>query len=100
MWQTEIIGIFGILTVILFIYVVVSGGVLKGIIVILATIILAPLISLVVVHYDIKNKYILMEEWPIAMMLLAPFIAAFTSVILTIIMAIYIYITPTPSTIV
>jgi len=88
-----------ILTQILFIYVVVSGGVQKGIIVILATIILAPLIYSVILYYESKKKIIDVGAG-LALILMGPSIAASTSVILTIIMAIYIYITPTPSTIV
>ena len=89
---TYFIGL--ILTVILFIYVVVSGGILKGIIVILCTIVLTPLV--VSIFDDNKGGLII----------LLPSIAAFTSCILTIIMAIYIFTsnfttpTPTPSTIV
>ena len=96
-----------ILTVILFIYVVVLGGILKGIIVILCTIVLSPLILSAYFYSETKNQT--KPSGSIAGLgMLAPFylsaIAVVTSVILTIIMAIYIFIsnftTPTPSTIV
>ena len=95
-----------ILTVILFIYVVVSGGIIKGIIIILCTIVLSPLILSAYLYSETKNQTKPSDGAALGM--LAPFIlsaiAVVTSVILTIIMAIYIFIsnftTPTPSTIV
>ena len=94
---TYFIGL--ILTVILFIYVVVSGGILKGIIVILCTIVLTSLGFVILWNmYENNDKG--------ALIIAPPYIAAFTSCILTIIMAIYIFTsnfttpTPTPSTIV
>lgn len=89
--------VFGILSVILFFYIVVSGGILKGIIVILATIVLTPLMFLALVNFTTSGAD---ASGAAALIIFAPVISAFTSVILTIIMAIYIFITPTSSTIV
>jgi len=94
----NVIGL--ILAVILFIYVVVSGGILKGIIIILCTIVLTPLIFFVMVISATKGKSAAEASGDAALIIFTPVISAFTSVILTIIMAIYIFITPTPSTIV
>lgn len=96
-----------ILTVILFIYVVVSGGILKGIIVIICTIVLTPIVFFIFVN---RSPGIKRADGTIdhsgsgALIIFLPSVAVFTSIILTIIMAIYIFIsnftTPTPSTIV
>lgn len=101
--QHEVVGL--ILTVILFIYVVVSGGILKGIIVILCSIVLTPLVFLILWNMYPKNEDGSFKSRG-ALIFFLPYIAAFTSCILTIIMAIYIFTsnfttpTPTPSTIV
>jgi hypothetical protein len=75
-----------ILTGILFYYVVASGGTEKGIIVILCSILLSPLILYLYSKTNKNNSVLGM---------LAPYIlsgiSSFISVILTIIMAIYIY---------
>lgn len=75
-----------ILIGILFYYVLASGGTEKGIIVILCSILLSPLILYLYSKTEKDNT---------ALGMLAPYILAgissFTSVILTIIMAIYIY---------
>ena len=96
-----------ILTVILFIYIVVSGGILKGIIVILCTIVLIPLVFFIFVNMSPGIKRAdgtIDHSGSAALIIFLPFIAVFTFIILTIIMAIYIFIsnftTPTPSTIV
>ena len=93
-----------ILIVILFIYVAVSGGILK---VITGTIVLTPIIFFIWVFMLPGTKRAdgtIDHSGDAAAIIFFPSVAVFTSVILTIIMAIYIFIsnftTPTPSTIV
>jgi hypothetical protein len=96
-----------ILIVILFIYVAVSGGILKVIIVIIGIIVLTPIIFFIWVFMLPGTKRAdgtIDHSGDAAAIIFFPSVAVFTSVILTIIMAIYIFIsnftTPTPSTIV
>ena len=96
-----------ILIVILFIYVAVSGGILQVIKVIIGTIVLTPIIFFIWVFMLPGTKRAdgtIDHSGDAAAIIFFPSVAVFTSVILTIIMAIYIFIsnftTPTPSTIV
>jgi hypothetical protein len=89
-----------ILIVILFIYVAVSGGILQVIKVIIGTIVLTPIIFFIWVFIMSGEN----ATGAAVAIIFVPSVAVFTSAILTIIMAIYIFIsnftTPTPSTIV
>ena len=96
-----------ILIVISFIYVAVSGGILQVIKVIIGTIVLTPIIFFIWVFMLPGTKRAdgtIDHSGDAAAIIFFPSVAVFTSVILTIIMAIYIFIsnftTPTPSTIV
>ena len=89
-----------ILIVISFIYVAVSGGILQVIKVIIGTIVLTPIIFFIWVFIISREN----ATGAAVAIIFFPSVAVFTSAILTIIMAIYIFIsnftTPTPSTIV
>ena len=82
-----------ILIVILFIYVAVSGGILK---VITGTIVLTPIIFFIWVIMISGSDH----SGGAAAIIFCPSVSVFTFSILTIIMAIYNFTTPTPSTIV
>ena len=88
-----------ILIVILFIYVAVSGGILK---VITGTVVLTPIIFFIWVFMSTGGT--IDNSGSGALIIFLPIVAVFTFSILTIIMAIYNFIsnftTPTPSTIV
>ena len=83
-----------ILIVILFIYVAVSGGILK---VITGTIVLTPIIFFIWVIMISGSEH---SDGGAAAIIFCPSVSVFTFSILTIIMAIYNFTTPTPSTIV
>ena len=89
-----------ILIVILFIYVAVSGGILKVIIVIIGIIVLTPIIFFIWVFMLPGTKRAdgtIDHSGDAAAIIFFPIVAVCTSIILTIIMAIYNFTTPTPT---
>jgi hypothetical protein len=89
-----------ILIVILFIYVAVSGGILQVIIVIIGTIVLTPIIFFIWVSMLPGTKRAdgtIDHSGDAAAIIFFPIVAVCTFIILTIIMAIYNFTTPTPT---